>query len=389
MKETFLESLISRLDHLDPNNMQAFILRLVKQNGFLETIFNAIKEGVIVIDRNLNIHYANKCAVDMLGVPDNIKEQRISTFLRDIDWSRILQEDEEEWYRISSQDVKVFYPTKRVLNFYIVPNEEDQELATIILRDITEKKRSELENFESEKIQMMSMLAAGVAHEIGNPLNSLNIHLQLLERNFRDKLDDEAKEILAITKTEVKRLDLIITQFLTAIRPQKPSLVEIDLKELLDETVRFMSNEFEEHNIDIDSNFPKVLPYILADSNQLKQVFFNLLKNAMQAMPSGGIINIKAVLDKDKDCIKLSIADTGCGISAKDMTNVFEPYYTKKNKGTGLGLMIVERIVREHGAELAVESEPGKGTHFIISFPLRTHRVKLLESYEESQQNIK
>ena len=383
MKESFLESLISRLDHLDPNNMQAFILRLVKQNGFLETIFNAIKEGIVVIDRNLNIHYANRCAVDMLGVPDNIKEQRISTFLREIDWSRILQEDEEEWYRISSQDVKVYYPTKRVLNFYIVPHEEDQELATIILRDVTEKKRTELENFESEKIQMMSMLAAGVAHEIVNPLNSLNIHLQLLERNFKDKLDDEAKEIVAITKSEVKRLDLIITQFLTAIRPRKPDLVELDLIELMNETVKFMCNEFEEHNIEIVSSFPKVLPYIYADSSQLKQAFFNLLKNAMQAMPTGGIIHIESVLDKEKDCIKLSIADTGCGISANDMTNVFEPYYTKKNKGTGLGLMIVERIIREHGAELAVESEPGKGTIFIISFPLRTHRVKLLESYEE------
>jgi two-component system, sporulation sensor kinase E len=387
MKETFLESLITRLDHLDPSNMQAFILKLVKQNGFLETIFNAIKEGVIVIDRKLNIHYANKCAINMLGVPDNIKEQRISTFLRDIDWSRILQEDEKEWYRISSQDVKVFYPTKRVLNFYIVPNEEAQELATIILRDITEKKRSDLENVESEKIEMMSMLAAGVAHEIGNPLNSLNIHLQLLERNFKDKLDDEAKEIVAITKSEVKRLDLIITQFLSAIRPQKPNLVELDLKELLDETVKFMSNEFEEHNIEIDISFPKVLPYILADHNQLKQVIFNLLKNAMQAMSTGGTIKIRSILDKEKDCVKLSIADTGCGISANDMTNVFEPYYTKKNKGTGLGLMIVERIIREHGAELAVESEPGKGTLFIISFPLRTHRIKLLESYNETNKD--
>ncbi len=384
MREGFLDRLIPKLDSLDSSNMQAFILHLVKDKGFLETIFNTIKEGIVVIDRNLQIQYTNKSAADMLGIPDNIHEQKISKFLRGIDWTRILQEDEEEWYRISRQDVRVSYPRRRILNFYIVPHEDDQELATIILNDITETKLSALENFESEKTELISMLAASVAHEIGNPLNSLNIHLQLLERHSRGTdekpADDEALDMINVAKGEVKRLDLIITQFLSAIRPTKPDMEKLDLKEMVDATLNFMKNEIEDRSISVHSEWPEVIPDISGDSNQLKQAVYNLIKNASQAMPEGGRINI--ICNVDEDNLKLSISDTGCGISAKDMGNIFEPYFTRKQTGTGLGLMIVERIVREHGAELAVESEPGKGTVFIINFPLHSQRVRLLPSSE-------
>ena len=282
MRESFLDSLISKLDNLDSNNMQAFILRLVKKKGFLETIFNTIKEGIVVIDRYLNIQYTNQSATDMLGFPSNIYEQKVSKFLRDIDWKRILQEDEEEWYRISRQEVKVLYPRRRILNFYIVPHADDQGLATIILNDVTESRLSELEHFESEKIRLMSMLAAGVAHEIGNPLNSLNIHLQLLERHHKEadkKLsDDEVLEIISVAKGEVQRLDLIITQFLSAIRPTKPNMGKFDLKALVTATLNFMNNEIEDRSVTVNSEWPKVLPDILGDSHQLKQAIFNLIK---------------------------------------------------------------------------------------------------------------
>ena len=295
-----------------------------------------------------------------------------------------MQEDEEEWYRISRQDVKVSYPRKRILNFYIVPHDDDNELATIILNDITESKLSDQQNFESEKSELISMLAASVAHEIGNPLNSLNIHLQLLQRHcgsiFDGQPDEEAIEMINIAKSEVKRLDLIITQFLSAIRPTKPNFENLDMKEVVGATLNFMNNELEDRSITVNCKWPDVLPDISGDSNQIKQAVYNLIKNASQAISEGGQINIACIVSDDY--LKLSISDTGCGISAKDMGNIFEPYFTRKKAGTGLGLMIVERIVREHGAELAVETEPGKGTVFTISFPLYSQRVRLLPSSE-------
>ena len=385
MKDSFLDTLISKLDHLDSNNMQAFIFRLVKQKGFLETVFNTIKEGIIVVDRYLHIQYANQSAINLLGFPKNFMDQRISKFLRDIDWKRIMQEDEEEWYRLSRQEIQINYPRRRILSFYLVPHEGDEGLATIILNDVTETRMSDLENFESEKLHLMSMLSAGVAHEIGNPLNSLNIHLELLGRHFKElpEHDSEALEMLDVAKSEVKRLDLIITQFLTAIRPTKPDMEKIDIKMLILQTLNFMKSELNSREIKIKKELPEVLPEVLGDQNQIKQAIYNLIKNASQAISDGGTIEIKC--SKNDEYLNLSIADTGCGISAKDMNNIFEPYYTNKQSGTGLGLMIVERIVREHGARLAVESDPGKGTIFTIRFPLESQRLKLLSQSTEKE----
>lgn len=379
MKSSFLDNLISKLNNLDAGNMQAFVHKLIRQKGFLEVIFNAIMEGIVVIDRELNIVYYNKSSELMLGIPEDGRDLKISTFLRDINWDRILQHDEEEWYRISRQEIEIFYPSRRIVNFYVVPHDDEDKLATIILSDITEKRKREVDDFESEKIQLMSVLAAGVAHEIGNPLNSLNIHLQLLERIFKNKMDDEAKEILGVARSEVKRLDLIITQFLSAIRPTKPKMKPIDLQEIVNYTLNFMYNELNEHNIKIEKKFAEIIPLVPGDENQLKQAFFNIIKNAMQAMAAGGVISINCHVNEEKETLSLIISDTGSGISADDITKVFDPYFTKKNRGTGLGLMIVERIIREHGAELLVESEPDRGTKFIMNFPLRVRKTKLLE----------
>jgi two-component system, sporulation sensor kinase E len=386
MKDNFLDTLISKLDNLDSNNMQAFIFRLVKQKGFLETIFNTIKEGIVVVDRYLHIQYANQTAINLLGFPKNFMDQRISKFLRDIDWKRIMQEDEEEWYRLSRQEIQINYPRRRILSFYLVPHEGDDGLATIILNDVTESRMNDLENFESEKLHLMSILSAGVAHEIGNPLNSLNIHLELLGRHFKDspEQDTEALEMIDIAKSEVKRLDLIITQFLTAIRPTKPDMEKIDIKLLVLQTLNFIKSELDTREIKVETDLPDALPEILGDQNQIKQAIYNLIKNASQAVSEKGTIVIKC--NKSDEYLNLSIADTGCGITANDMNNIFEPYYTKKESGTGLGLMIVERIVREHGAQLAVESDPGKGTIFTIRFPLEFQRLKLLSQPTDNNQ---
>ncbi|OGV18521.1 MAG: hypothetical protein A2X47_09405 [Lentisphaerae bacterium GWF2_38_69] len=385
MKGLFLDSILSKVENLDGENLQAFIHKLVKYKDFLEIVFNAVKEGIVVIDRSLSIRYNNRSAAEMLGIPEYMKDIKISAFLKDIDWGWILQRDKHEWDRISRQEIEIFYPVNRVLGFYIVPHGDEDDLATIILSDITEKIKSQKETIESEKVALMSMLAAGVAHEIGNPLNSLNIHLQLMERDFKGKMDSEGIEILQTCQSEVKRLDLIISQFLGAIRPVKLNYEPIDIQELLLFTLEFMKNELDESHIGTGKNFLDACPIIQGDHNQLKQAFFNIIKNAMQAMPTGGMIWFDIFIDYEKDKLNVSITDSGHGISAADIPNIFEPYFTKKKKGTGLGLMIVEKIIREHGAELTVESEPGKGARFIISFPLKTNRLKLLGSNGHKQ----
>jgi len=384
----FLDRLIERLDRLDPANVQAYVLRLVREKGFFQTIFNTIHEGVVVIDRSLKIHYANRAAQSFLGLPENIGNNRIDRYLRDVQWRRLMQADPEHWHRISLQEVEVFYPEHRFLNYYLVPyggdggdgDSEQIGMATIILHDITAAHQDTKETIESQKVQAITTLAAGVAHEIGNPLNSLNIHLQLLARALSGEPDAEAiaeaREMVAIASGEVSRLDAIVNQFLRAVRPTPPELERVQVTQILSESLEFMQQEISDRDILVEALWSENLPQVLGDPSQLKQAFYNIIKNAIQAMNGGGVLRIGCIARER--FLEISFADTGKGITADQMSQLFEPYFTTRADGTGLGLLIVDRIVRSHGGELGLESEPGTGTLFTIRLPLRERRVHLL-----------
>jgi signal transduction histidine kinase len=388
----FLDRLIDRLDRLDPSSVQSYVLRLVKEKGFLETVFNTIREGVIVISRDLAIHYTNPAAGNLLGLPEDFSGQKISRFLRDIDWERLMSAEPEEWHRVSLQEIEVYYPIHRYLNFYLVPckSEEDDRdfpLATIILHDVTDRHKDTEATIETQRIRAITMLAAGVAHEIGNPLNSLNIQLQLLQRHLR-RLDDqqvvrEGNELLEVATQEVKRLDTIINNFLRAIRPTPPNMKRIRLDKVLADSLEFMRNEIEDRNILVEASWPDDLPLVMGDADQLKQAFFNLMKNALQAMPDGGLLRVGC--QTREHMLELRFADTGKGISGSDLSHIMEPYYTRRVEGTGLGLFIVERVIRSHGGELGIESEEGRGTVFTIRLPLHDRRIHLLQAPMEDE----
>lgn len=385
---TFLDRLIERLDQLDPSSVQNYVLKLVRERGFLDTVFNTIREGVVVIDRGLTIHYCNPAARDMLGIPEDFEGRAISRFLRNVAWNRLMQADPEQWDRVSKQEVEVYYPEHRHLIFYLVPIWQEREesddipLASIILHDITELHRDTEKAIESEKVQALTRLAAGVAHEIGNPLNSLHIHLQLLRRSLDAKKkgsgDDDSLELLGVALQEVERLDSIINNFLKAVRPDDPEFEPVAVDELLKETLTFMRREIEDRDVLVEAVWPDTLPPLMADPGLLKQAFYNILKNAIQAMPDGGVLRVGC--REEKEAIEVSFADSGKGISREDLQRITQPYFTTRSGGTGLGLMIVERIMRSHGGDLGIESEQGKGTVFLLRFPLQRHRVRLLEA---------
>jgi len=174
----------------------------------------------------------------------------------------------------------------------------------------------------------------------------------------------------------VERLNRIISQFLQAVRPSKPKMSDTDLREIVEETLAFMEREICDKNVAVECEWPGDMPRISADTSQLKQAFYNLLKNSLQAMPQGGKIRISASAGDDN--VRLEFADTGVGIKPEQMAHIFETHYTTKKDGSGLGLMIVERILREHGATLSVESAPEKGAVFAMSFPRPGRRVRVL-----------
>jgi PAS domain S-box len=402
MKAGFLEKLIERLGRIGPEEVQNYFLRLAQEKGFLETVFNAIHEGIVVTDSNGRVTYLNDAACKLFGLEaaDAIGK-RLDERVRGLDWESLTQSGGPV-----SRDMEIFYPENRFINFYIVPLMIEHREATgsagdsggarpaipaiagrvghvMILRDITESRRTAQQTLESERLNALTLLAAGVAHEIGNPLNSLHIHLQLMERKAQE-LDHNAKSELQqsidVARSEVRRLDSIVTQFLRAIRPSQPQLQPENLNTIIEEAVCFFTPEIQDRDIVVEQELRADLPLLQLDREQMKQAFYNVIKNSLEAMRRHGTLRIRT--DLDDTHVMVSFTDTGGGMSAENLSRVFEPYFTTKPSGTGLGLLIVRRIVREHGGELSIESGQGNGLTLTIRLPYVEKRIRMLEAGE-------
>jgi two-component system, sporulation sensor kinase E len=406
MKAGFLEKLIERLGRIGPEEVQNYFLRLAQEKGFLETVFNAIQEGIIVTDSKGRITYLNDAACGLFGLEAaEAIGKPLDERVRGSDWESLTKSPGPV-----SHDMEIFYPQNRFINFYIVPllMESRNSVAGIddsgqpgspipaaaeqvghvmILRDITKSRRTAQQTIESERLNALTLLAAGVAHEIGNPLNSLHIHLQLMERMVQ-KLHGEAKaelqQSIDIARSEVNRLDSIVTQFLRAIRPSRPQLRPESLNMIIEEAVRFFTPEIQDRDMTVKQELRSDLPLLQLDRDQMKQAFYNVIKNSLEAMKRHGALHIRT--DMDDTHVIVRFVDTGSGISTGNLSRVFEPYFTTKSSGTGLGLLIVRRIVREHGGELSIESNEGEGLTLTIRLPYIERRIRMLEAGESKSE---
>jgi len=386
MGSKFLDRLIDRMDRLDADSLQAQFLRLAGEKGLLETIFQAIQEGIIVVDRAARVSYANRAAENLFGFAlADVEGQPVARYIRDIDWEKVLKLDADEWEKLVRREIEVTYPEHRFIEFYFVPLSavsRKEEGGVVIFRDVTGERASAAESIESERLKALTLLAAGVAHEIGNPLNAVNIHLQLLDRELAELPDEERgaelRELVDVSRREVQRLDRIITQFLRALRPSLPDRKPVRLERLLDETLELMAHEISNRRILVEREQPEELPSVPADETQVKQAFFNVVKNAVEAMEDGGILKVS--IEMSERFLSVCFSDNGPGIMPEHLGAIYEPYQTTKREGSGLGLMIVQRILRDHGGEIEISSAPEHGTSFTLHFLREEGRIKLLEA---------
>ena len=376
MKAGFLEKLLKRLDRLDPAEVQHYLLRLVQEQGFFQKVFEALQEGVILLDKDRVVTYVNQAACSFFGFDrDAIIGRKPGEGMSALDFDSLSTSGSA-----LSRDIEVSYPERRSLNFYLSPIGDDHELGYVLLiRDITGTRRMTEEKIESDRLSTLTLLAAGVAHELGNPLNSLAIHLQLLGRKLNRLKSKDTPELLAMLQTsqqEVKRLDSLISQFLGAIRPSRPVLQPVQINTLLEECVAFLRPEIEEAHVQIKLELGAGIPPLSVDAGQIKQAFYNLLRNAVQATPADGRIIISTLLTGDH--VGITFQDSGRGISASQMGNLFRPFFTTRATGTGLGLLVVRKIIREHQGEIEIRSEEGSGTTVHITLPVLNAQPFLL-----------
>ena len=386
-KNSSLDRVLGRLDTLDSVNLANLVQRLARERGLFEEIFNTLQEGVLVITLDGEIDYANDAAHRLIGIgEDELAGQilwRLVPGLRP-SLGAALEDDTAAALPVVAREFELTYPEHRTVRLYMVPfrgeGRGDARRFAVILTDVTRDKQTTAQQLEDERTSSILLLAAGVAHELGNPLNSLTIHLQLMERKLKKlKASKEAEslaESVSVCRAEVARLDGIISNFLDAIRPRPPDLAELDLAEVLTEVLKFQQREFSDRRIAVEADALADLPPVMADRNQLKQVFFNLNKNAMDAMQPGGRLKIRARADDES--VYLLFGDSGSGIKQEDLVRLFQPYHTTKPDGHGLGLMIVQRIMREHGGQVGIESKEAVGTVVTLQFPRKDRRVRML-----------
>ncbi|HEY5079200.1 MAG TPA: ATP-binding protein [Opitutaceae bacterium] len=384
-KHTSLDRVLGRLDTLDAVNLANLVQKLAKERALFERIFNTLQEGVLVIDSDGVIEYANEAAHLLIGMSG--VELAGNTLWRLIPGLRpsLDEADSGASAHVVAREFELTYPEPRTLRLYMVPFRAeggDSRRHAVILADVTRDKLTTEQRIEDERTSSILLLAGGVAHELGNPLNSLTIHLQLIARKLK-KLKPapelaSVSESLDICRAEVARLDGIITHFLEAIRPSPPDLAETNLSEVLAEVLKFQKREFADRGLAVEAETPADLPAVMADRGQLKQVFFNITKNAMEAMQPGGRLKIKSRADDGS--VYLLFGDSGSGIRQEDLLKLFQPYHTTKRGGHGLGLMIVQRIMRAHGGQVGVESREGTGTVVTLQFPRKDRRVRMLGS---------
>jgi nitrogen fixation/metabolism regulation signal transduction histidine kinase len=382
-----LDRVLGRLDDLDEVNLGILVQRLARERKLLETVFDVIRDGILVLDDKGDISYANIQGKQLIGLKDN-QSGHVSLLRAAPEIARAIGLDHGKDginAEVIVREMEISYPDLRYIRVYAVPIEEAFVKSTdsekiglaIIMTDITEEKVSLDERIESEKVSSIMDLAAGVAHELGNPLNSINIHLQVLRRNLSSQNPKNKKtdKSLSACINEVERLDGIIAHFLKAIRPQEPDFKNINLLNIIEETVRLKKEELNIHKINVSMEAGVREPVIKGDSEQLKQVFFNVLGNAIEAIKKNSTIRI--VTGLEENFVYVKIIDHGTGISKEDLSKVFEPYYTTKKSGHGIGMMIVHRIMRDHGGDVGIDSKVGCWNYCYSSFSKKFYPSKI------------
>ena len=389
----FIKRALKRLDELDLKKSHDLILTASREIDRLETVLDSLPRGILVCDTSHNLILANKAARRFLSIVSYeqaresvwsvIPEEMIANFLALTLMSRDKAEERE--FNVEVNDLV------RLLSVSVMPLVQDRQVtgSLILVDDITERRAREGRMRRMENLASLTTLAAGVAHEIKNPLSSLSIHVQLIKKSmdankklyYEDHPDENPDsnsrageyfrlldKHLKVINEEIERLNNIVVDFLFAVRPMNAELRKGDINVLVTELAEFVSFELKNACIECVLNLSENLPLVYFDERLMKQALLNLIQNAIAAMSMGGKLTITTEASEGE--LRINVADTGEGIPEENLSKIFEPYFTTKKNGSGLGLTMVFKIIKEHEGEISVRSREGEGAVFFITLPI-------------------
>lgn len=386
----FIQKVFKKFDKLDPGKIKKIMIELSTEKELYRLVFESMIEGVIVTDRDNKITLINRAMEEFLAIPkERAYSQQLEYCNFDPEVKGLLDDATEKNERIIDREIHLGR-TNKAFTLTVLPLLHNDENVgnIIILVDITEKKEREIQLRQAESLAALTTLSAGVAHEIKNPLASIDIHIQLLRKEIAKRKGENIKNmenLLVIVKEEIDRLNSIVQDFLFAVRPMNMNLSRESINEIIKEMMDFLKYELQEADISVMLEFEEGLPEVSVDPKYLKQALLNVVKNSIEALDGGGRLNVKTEEASDGDVL-IHIIDNGKGIPENIMGKIFEPYFTTRNFGTGLGLVIVYKIIKELGGDIKVSSKENEGTAFSIKLPVLEKKKRLL-TYEEKDES--
>jgi signal transduction histidine kinase len=377
----FFRRALKKHDKLNEEKRKELLDSAVEELNLLENVLDSIDMGILVCDNKENLVMANKCALRLIPM-NYIEGIKLQTAILDDQIAETFTDIIVNREKVTDKEIEIEQQGhSRLYSVNVVPLVRNKKIAgtLIYIVDITEKRRGEARLRRAENLASLTTLAAGVAHEIKNPLGSISIHLQLLQKALVKKnepLENKTDKYFNVITEEIERLNRIVVDFLFAVRPMNLELREGDINELITQIMEFVKFEMEQSKIfcmfELDENLPK----ILMDERYMKQALLNLIKNAQAAMPKGGVFTVATKFADNE--IRISLCDTGIGISRENLAKIFEPYFTTRETGTGLGLTQVYKIIREHQGEITVDSSTGTGAEFKIILPVPQKETRMI-----------
>jgi two-component system, sporulation sensor kinase E len=379
-----VERALAKLPRLNAEQMRGLLRDLADENGTMEAALDSMLDGIVVCGLDHFPTIYNKSAERMLRLAGPDPSERPL-------WSSVEDEDLAAFLRATLEAEETVLDREFGLEYKGATRLVAVSVSTLVsggrisgalvhLEDITEKRRKEAQLRRAESLASLTTLAAGVAHEIKNPLGSISIHIQLIKKTLQRSGCVEPADIerhLGVVDEEIDRLNKTVVDFLFAVRPMDLELREGDAGELLREMAEFIAPEAERAHVEVKLEIGDKLPRVRMDERYMKQALLNLVNNALAAMPGGGSLVLKA--EGEQDEVRLKVEDNGVGIPEDDLPKIFEPYFTTKDNGTGLGLTITFKIIKEHGGEISVASRPGQGSVFSIALPVPQREQRLIE----------